>query len=60
MKNKVLIIVFLKAKFFSLQNSPNNIPLFFYIKEIDKLLTLSTEAFLEGDGVEIDMKKREV
>jgi len=29
-------------------------------KEIDSLLKLSAESFLEGDGVEVDMKKREV
>ncbi|XP_066914588.1 uncharacterized protein [Clytia hemisphaerica] len=29
-------------------------------KEVDSLLKLSAESFLEGDGVEVDMKKREV
>jgi len=27
---------------------------------VDKLLKLSAESFLEGDGVEVDMTKREV
>ena len=59
-RSSIIRVLFCFDKNFLLQNSLNNFPLFFHVQEIDKLLTLSTEAFLEGDGVEIDMKKREV